>query len=187
MVYWLVFQELRTMSLSGDKVTSVQYYWLFWHYLSYCLYLFKTTFQKLEKIFVLAPSEGLCCVLFIYPALCLVLCPEIETSSIDWAQLSKLFAWGRSRVQSPKRCFKEIKSGRWIISKRSIIVLIYHGHALLDLKSSIFWDITTCSPLKANRRFGGTCRFHLQGRRRCQERNQPEAGSNQSSETSVYF
>jgi hypothetical protein len=27
-------------------------------------------------------------------------------------------------------------------------------------KSSIFWDITSCSPLKANGRFGGTC--HLQ-------------------------
>jgi hypothetical protein len=29
------------------------------------------------------------------------------------------------------------------------------------LKSSIFWDITPCSPFSINRRFGGTCR--LQG------------------------
>jgi hypothetical protein len=29
-------------------------------------------------------------------------------------------------------------------------------------KISIFWDITSCSPLKVDRRFGGTCRLHLQ-------------------------
>jgi hypothetical protein len=29
-------------------------------------------------------------------------------------------------------------------------------------KCYIFWDITTFSPLKVNRRFGGTCRLHLQ-------------------------
>jgi hypothetical protein len=27
------------------------------------------------------------------------------------------------------------------------------------MKSSIFWDIKLCSPLKYNRRFGGTCRL----------------------------
>jgi hypothetical protein len=31
------------------------------------------------------------------------------------------------------------------------------------MKSSIFWDIKPCSPLKVNRRFGGTYRLHLQG------------------------
>jgi hypothetical protein len=29
------------------------------------------------------------------------------------------------------------------------------------MKSSVFWDITTCSPLKVSRRFGGTCNLHL--------------------------
>jgi hypothetical protein len=32
-------------------------------------------------------------------------------------------------------------------------------------KSTIFWDITPCSPLSVNRRFGGTYRLHIQGRR----------------------
>jgi hypothetical protein len=32
-------------------------------------------------------------------------------------------------------------------------------------KSIIFWDMTPCSPLSVNRRFGGTYRLHLQGRR----------------------
>jgi hypothetical protein len=30
------------------------------------------------------------------------------------------------------------------------------------MKSTIFWDITPCSPLKINGRFGGTYRLHLQ-------------------------
>jgi hypothetical protein len=34
----------------------------------------------------------------------------------------------------------------------------------VTMRSSIFWDITPCSPLKVNRRFGGTHRLHLQGR-----------------------
>jgi hypothetical protein len=49
------------------------------------------------------------------------------------------------------------------------------------LKSSGFWDITSCSPLKANRCFGGTCCLHLQGQRISQRINQNEAGSKQSS------
>jgi hypothetical protein len=48
------------------------------------------------------------------------------------------------------------------------------------MKSFIFWNITPCIPLKVNRRFGGTCRFHLQDRRICQTRNQHEAHSKKS-------
>jgi hypothetical protein len=33
------------------------------------------------------------------------------------------------------------------------------------LKSSIFWDFMSCSPLKVNRHFGRTCRLPLQDRR----------------------
>jgi hypothetical protein len=33
------------------------------------------------------------------------------------------------------------------------------------MKSIIFWDMTLYSPLSFNRRFGGTYRLHLQGRR----------------------
>jgi hypothetical protein len=33
------------------------------------------------------------------------------------------------------------------------------------MKNIIFWDMTSCSPLSFNRRFGGTNRLHLQGRR----------------------
>jgi hypothetical protein len=43
------------------------------------------------------------------------------------------------------------------------------------MKSSVFLDIRLCSPLKASRRFGGTC-VHLQGRRLSHTTNQHEAG-----------
>jgi hypothetical protein len=43
-----------------------------------------------------------------------------------------------------------------------------------------FWDITPCSPLKVNQRFGGTCRLHLQGRKIRQSKKQHEACSKQS-------
>jgi hypothetical protein len=43
------------------------------------------------------------------------------------------------------------------------------------MKSSIFWGITPCNPLKVNRRFGLTCRLHLQGRRIIHVRNQLQA------------
>jgi hypothetical protein len=43
------------------------------------------------------------------------------------------------------------------------------------MKSTVFWDITLCSPLKVNRRFGGTYRLHLQGRRISRAINQQEA------------
>jgi hypothetical protein len=43
------------------------------------------------------------------------------------------------------------------------------------MKSTIVWDIMPYSPLKINRRFGGTSRLHLQGRRISRARNQRES------------
>jgi hypothetical protein len=48
------------------------------------------------------------------------------------------------------------------------------------MKSSVFLDITLYSRLTINRSFGGTYRFHLQGRRICHARNQRQAGSKQT-------
>jgi hypothetical protein len=44
------------------------------------------------------------------------------------------------------------------------------------MKSIIFWDMTPCSPLSFNRRFGGTSRLHLQGRRNRFSKTSKEAG-----------
>jgi hypothetical protein len=48
------------------------------------------------------------------------------------------------------------------------------------MTSYIFWGITPCSPLNINRHLGGKSHLHYQGRRESQERNQHEAGSNQT-------
>jgi hypothetical protein len=40
--------------------------------------------------------------------------------------------------------------------------------------SSVVKDMTTCCEFKVNRRFEGTCRLHLQGRRMSQGRNRRE-------------
>jgi hypothetical protein len=47
---------------------------------------------------------------------------------------------------------------------------------VVDVKISIFRDITSCSPLKVNWSFGGSCCLHLQFRRISHVRNQREAG-----------
>jgi hypothetical protein len=36
-------------------------------------------------------------------------------------------------MQSPKHCILNKKTGRWIMSKKAIIVLIYHRHKRLKL------------------------------------------------------
>jgi hypothetical protein len=43
------------------------------------------------------------------------------------------------------------------------------------MKSTIYWDITPCSLLNVNRRFGGTNRLHLQGGKISRARNQRES------------
>jgi hypothetical protein len=63
-------------------------------------------------------------------------------------------------------------------------VFCYVGLEVLTavvLKSTIFWDVMSCSPLRVNWRFGGTYHLHLQGRKISWARNQAIC----SSETSV--
>jgi hypothetical protein len=58
---------------------------------------------------------------------------------------------------------------------------------LITLKSSVFWDITLCNPLKVNRYFKRTYGLHLQGWRVSQERNYYETGSKQRLLTSCFM
>jgi hypothetical protein len=44
--------------------------------------------------------------------------------------------------------------------------------SFLSMKSIIFWDVMSCTLLSCNRRFGGTYRLHLQGRRNNFSKNQ---------------
>jgi hypothetical protein len=73
----------------------------------------------------------------------------------------------------------------------TMICAIVVGFGVLTaviMKSSIFWDITSCSPLKVNARFGGTFRVCLQGQRFNQARNQHDVGSKLTiASCSAYF
>jgi hypothetical protein len=54
------------------------------------------------------------------------------------------------------------------LRETSNVCRIWVGFEVLTsvvMKSAVFWDITQCNPLKVNRRFGGTSRFYLLGRR----------------------
>jgi hypothetical protein len=64
------------------------------------------------------------------------------------------------------------------------IVLKYFQYEVLTavaMKSSIFWDITPCSPKKVNRRFEGIYRLHVQGGRVSQIRNKEVVGKQRAS------
>jgi hypothetical protein len=56
----------------------------------------------------------------------------------------------------------------------------------IQLNRFIFWYITPCGALKVNRRIRGSCRFHLQGQRIRQARNQRESGSKQNPFTKIH-
>jgi hypothetical protein len=51
----------------------------------------------------------------------------------------------------------------------------YIGLKQINMKSSVFWDVTPCSQSKVNWRFERKCRLLLQGRRISQARNQRES------------
>jgi hypothetical protein len=59
-----------------------------------------------------------------------------------------------------------------LISVRHAYLWIYKVITSTILKSSVFWDIMSCSLLKINQCFGGTCCLRLQGRRIRWTRNQ---------------
>jgi hypothetical protein len=56
--------------------------------------------------------------------------------------------------------------------RKFINVVEFDVLAAMVMKSTIFWNIKPCSPLKLNRRFGGIYRLRLQGRRISRARNQ---------------
>jgi hypothetical protein len=66
----------------------------------------------------------------------------------------------------------------WSLKKEFFIVFI---RGIVQQNNSLFWDITPCSPLKVNRRFGGACRLNRQGQNIRQARNQLEVDSKQRS------
>jgi hypothetical protein len=60
-------------------------------------------------------------------------------------------------------------------------ILVFEVLTAVAMKSSIFWDVTPCSPLKVNRRFGRTCRLYFNGRRIRPARNKREVKRKETS------
>jgi hypothetical protein len=50
-------------------------------------------------------------------------------------------------------------------SHRTFFHWTWQNHKMYVVKSTSFWDITPCSPLSVDRRFGGKYRLHLQGQK----------------------
>jgi hypothetical protein len=99
-------------------------------------------------------------------------CIQFQSRSSNQTQLLKL------------ECMYSL--GFWMLEFGSLCCSLLIIITLQSTKSSIFWDITPCSPLKLNRRFGGTCCFHLQCRRISQARNQRE-GSDPEDQSNMFL
>jgi hypothetical protein len=54
---------------------------------------------------------------------------------------------------------------RCMLRISTITYVVFEVLTAVVMKSTNFWDITPCSPLSVNRRFGGTYRLHLQARK----------------------
>jgi hypothetical protein len=81
-----------------------------------------------------------------------------------------------------------IRGTFWKITVRPLVAQTRIWESMCNLKSSVFWAITPCSPVKVNQTFGATYRIHFQGW--TEVRRQYEADNKQSSsssETSVDF
>jgi hypothetical protein len=98
-------------------------------------------------------------------------------------KLRKLSPMLQKREQAPKCGSNEEEKKRVII----ISIRLSTGYDLKSvesssktpiMKSSVFWDITQCSPSKVIRRFGEPCCLHLQCRRINQKRSQRCEDSN---------
>jgi hypothetical protein len=66
----------------------------------------------------------------------------------------------------------EMGSGAVIYVPSFIKIVGFEVFTAVVMKSIIFWDMTPCSLLSCNGRFGGTYRLHLQGRRNNFSKNQ---------------
>jgi hypothetical protein len=62
------------------------------------------------------------------------------------------------------------------IHAKNTVCLRFEVLTTMVMKNTIFWDITPCSPLEVNRRFGETYRLHLQGRKISQRETSLKAG-----------
>jgi hypothetical protein len=74
---------------------------------------------------------------------------------------------GMGKYKIPTICYtyiqtttRDVKEGK---EQRYTSHVGFEVFTVMAMKSIIFWDMTPCSPLSFNRRFGGTCRLRNVG------------------------
>jgi hypothetical protein len=80
------------------------------------------------------------------------------------------------RIHIFRTCFSNVHFNIFLSLRLDLLLQFLKQNILhFFMKRFIFWDITPYSLKKVNRRFGRTCRLHLQSRRISQARNQRES------------
>jgi hypothetical protein len=64
-----------------------------------------------------------------------------------------------------KELSSDFRNVCFVVGHEHTVFLGFEVFTAVVMRSTIFWDITPCSPLSVNRRFGGAYCLHLQGRR----------------------
>jgi hypothetical protein len=73
-----------------------------------------------------------------------------------------VLAWRRRQVcLTSCRILPDVAQWRWTEN----FLDSHYEHVRFKLKNAVFWDVAAPCGFIINRRFGGTCRLHLQGRR----------------------
>jgi hypothetical protein len=86
--------------------------------------------------------------------------------------------WFSLHVMKYSLCFKKLRRSCFynLMTHTCIIYVRFVFLTVVFIKCTIFVDITQCSPLIiVNRRFGGTCHLHLQGRKISREKYKRES------------
>jgi hypothetical protein len=74
------------------------------------------------------------------------------------------------------------------IGRRATVIYVgFEVFTAVVLKSIFFWDMTPCSALSGTRRFGGTYRLHLQGRRIVQQSSEQASGKDPEDGGDTFF
>jgi hypothetical protein len=134
-------------------------YFTSWIYFSYISFLISSVLTLFSFCLPLLPFSFVSCILYFFMS--------------SW--LKPQCVWLVFSKREPLR-FSPGPPGEWRNSRPSFSV-----HSIrCYIKSSVIWDITSCSPLKASHCFEGTCCLCFQGGKISKARYQREVGSKQN-------
>jgi hypothetical protein len=99
-----------------------------------------------------------------------------DSTVFSWRKYATIFI--RAKNASTTN-FRE-KQIKFYASYRSFMSTVFFSKQLMGIffKSSIFWGVMLCSPLKVNRRFVGTCCLHFRVEGKAKQEINVKAGDN---------